>query len=1282
MLQKTTCLIALFMVSWCLSAQEVLQFSETLTWTATTKQIPNPTNARQLLPIQVFEQADFNIAKHPFPIYGKKVKLSATGNTQVLLQEVKYEPYVAEGIADFNEYISGDIAINKQISYEKKQAYALINFIPIRQNKLTGAYEKIVSFNLVVRTKPTFPNNTVTHHLTKSNKRTYAENSVLATGDFYKISVTENGIHKITADFVNGLSPATPVSIENIRVYGNGGGLLPELAGGKKFDDLVENPIKVFDENNNGEFDGTDYLLFYAAGPNQWKYDYQEKRFKHQMHFYSETAHYFLNFDKGQGKRITSVANNNTPTITINTFNDYAIYEKEYTNFLQTGRRWYAEDFNVVLTRDYDFNFPNLVSSEPVKVATSVVARSLTTSSSFSVLANQQPLHQHNNLARVRAGYDQPYGKSGTKVSEFSSDKDLVTINLTYQQPDPTATGWVDYITVEATRQLTFVSGQLAFRSIASVGENAVAKFEIGNGTNIEVWDITNISEVTQMNLTNANGTPSFVQNTDTIRKFIAFDGTEYKEPVAVGKIDNQNLHAVNFPDMLIITHPDFLAQAEQLAVFHAERDNLETNIVTPQQIYQEFSSGTPDISAIRDYVKMFYDRAGTDVNLLPQYLLLFGDASFDYKNIRFKEETNQNLIPTYESWESVSAAQSYATDDFFGFLDDNEGDNIEVQFPLLDIGIGRLPVRTVQEAQTMIDKIKHYADTGKSLGEWRNQLTFIADDEDGNLHLNDAESHTDKIENRYPTYNVDKIYLDAYTQEPTAGGSRYPDVNKAINATIFSGSMLMNYVGHGGEKSWAHESIFNINDIPQWDNLDRMPLFITATCSFSRYDNPAITSAGEALILYEKGGAIALMSTVRLVYASSNLKLNGAFLNHLFEPDNGTIPRLGEIARRGKNEVSASTNAVNNRKFILLGDPALRLGYPTHKVATTSISQDTIKALSKVTVEGEVQDKSGVLLADFNGTIYPTIYDKVSKISTQGNDEKSYPQEFSLRKNIIFKGKASVTNGRFSFSFIVPKDISYNFGQGRISYYAENGITDAHGYSEDVIIGGIDDQTVTDNNGPDIEVFMDSENFVFGGLTSKNPLLIVRLKDENGINTVGNGIGHDITGTIDEASQNSFTLNQYYKATLDSYQEGKIEYPLTNLESGLHNITIKAWDVYNNSSKGYTEFIVAESAEIALRNVLNYPNPFIDNTSFWFEHNKAGDQLLVTIQIVTLAGKVVKTIQEEFIAEGSRVDHLTWDGLDDFGSTIGRGVYIYKVSVKASDNSKAHKVEKLVILK
>jgi len=551
---------------------------------------------------------------------------------------------------------------------------------------------------------------------------------------------------------------------------------------------------------------------------------------------------------------------------------------------------------------------------------------------------------------------------------------------------------------------------------------------------------------------------------------------------------------------------------------------------------------------------------------------------------------------------------------------------------------------------------------------------------------MTQADALAKSVEEKRPGFIISKIYLDAYQQINTSSGQRYPDVNAAINQRINRGALIINYTGHGGEMGLAHERILEIDDILKWENKNKYPLFITATCEFSRFDDWKQTSAGEYVLLNPDGGGVALLSTTRLVYSGPNHALNEQFYNFVFEKDeNQQYFRLGDIIRLTKNNSGAG---INRRSFALLGDPAIILDYPKYRISATAINgmplsanPDTLKALGKVTVSGIIGDDGGNVFTSFNGILYPTIFDKVSVITTLNNDGEG-PFIFSIRNRILYKGKASISNGMFSFDFIVPKDISYNYGPGMICFYGMDNLTDANGYYDEVIIGGSSDSISGDNEGPTMKIFMNDDKFIFGGTTDENPQLVVYVKDSSGINTVGTGIGHDLTATLDDATASPIVLNDYYEADKDSYQSGKILYQFKNLEEGAHKLKVKVWDVHNNSAEDYTEFIVATSEDFIIKNLLNYPNPFTTSTSFYFEHNQPGADLDILIQIFTVSGKLVKTIESQVTATGYRCGPFVWDGLDDYGDRIGRGVYIYRLKVRTNSGQTIEKFEKLVILR
>jgi hypothetical protein len=1119
-------------------------------------------------------------------------------------------------------------------------------------------------------------------------QRVYRANSVLASGTWYKIAVKGPGVYKMDIPFLNGLGINTSgLASNSVRLYGNGGQLLPEANAIPRIDDLQENAILVSD-GGDGIINGADYILFYASGPDQWTKDSANLRFTHQKNFYSDKAFYFLSVG-GSGKRITTTGIVSSPTTTVNSFSDRSFHELDTVNFLASGREWYGEEFANMpgrsTVRDFTVVIPNVVPNSSVTLQTQCIARSVGIASRFDIRINDQPVGQLQVNAVSGGQYDL-FAQQATITATGIAAQDNIAIRYTYIPGSFNSQGWLNWFELFSRRRLSMNNvSQLLFRDWQSVSAGAVADFVVANASaSTQVWDITDPLNVTAMQ-GNLSGTDlHFINTSSRLREYVAFNPVNFLLPVAIGKISSQDIHAASPVDYLIVVWPAFLSEAQRLAQFHQQQNGLRSLVVTTDQVFNEFSSGAPDPVAIRDFVKMYHDKYGTSATDKPKYLLLFGDASYDFNN---RLNNNTNYVPAWENYFSLDPLSTYASDDFYGFLDDNEDINSGLLINYLDVGIGRVPAKNKDEAKNFVDKVIAYM-SRPALGPWRNNLTFIADDEDFNLHLQDAEIFTVTAATALPVLNQQKIYLDAFQQESGSGGSRYPQANLAINNQVYNGTLIWNYNGHGGFNRLAEETILDQDIVNKWNNENRLPLFITATCDFAPYDNPSVNSIGENILLRAKTGGIALMTTTRVVFAFSNRIMNNNYLQIALQPDaNGKYKSLGDAVKDAKNYTyQTSGDVTNNRKFALLGDPALTLAFPLLKARAVKINgipvaqADTLSAMEKVTIEGEVTDNQGNLLVNYSGNVFPVVFDKPQTVNTLANDPSSQVTTFTTQTNILFKGKASVANGRFTFSFKVPKDINYQFGNGKLSLYAENGTSDANGMFTGFIVGGTSNNTDNDHEGPAIRPFLNDDHFVNGGITNENPLLLVKLADSSGINTAGTGIGHDIVATLDNDNRQFFILNDFYQGDLDSYQQGVVRFQLPPLEPGPHSLKIKAWDVLNNSNEVILEFNVVNDGELTLSHVLNYPNPFTTKTQFWFEHNKPGQDLQVRLQVFTISGRIIKMIQHTINTPGNRSDVLEWDGRDEYGDKVGKGVYLYKLSITAPGNKRKEKIEKLVI--
>lgn len=1119
-------------------------------------------------------------------------------------------------------------------------------------------------------------------------QRGYSVNSVLATGSWYKISVNTAGVYKIDLPFLATLGVNTSnLSSSAIRLFGNGGQMLPEDNSISRIDDLQENAIQVID-GGDGVLNGNDFIIFYASGPDEWIKDSTNKRFKHLKNLYEDKAYFFLNIGS-TGKRITEAPLVLSPINTVNSFTERYFHELDSVNFLNSGKEWFGEELSSIpgrsLSKNFTVTIPNIVSGSPFTILSNCVARSININSRVEVRVNNELLNQIA-INAVSGGLYDFFVQQGQATGTSITSNNNFDIQYTYVPGSFNAQSWINGFELFARRNLVFNGNeQLLFRDWNSVSSGSSALFIIGNANaTTTVWDVTDPLNPIKMQGNLSGNDFKFVNDAGRLREYVAFNNN-YLTPIVEGKVVNQNLHQTAPTDLLIITHSSLMAQAQRLAQIHVQTDGIKTKIVTTEEIFNEFASGAHDPTALRDFMKMYYDKYNHSQNDQLHNVLLFGDASFDYKD---RLKNNTNLVPSFQSANSIDALATYTSDDFFGFLDDSEDINSTIINNQLDIGIGRIPTKNAEDAKNFVDKIQTYI-SAQALGPWRNNLVFIADDEDNNLHLQDAETIAQTAHSVAPVFNVEKNYLDAFHQESGPGGSSYPQANLVINNQVNSGALIYNYNGHGGPFRLAEETILDASIVDSWQNANRLPLFITATCDFAPYDNPLINSIGENILLRPKTGGIALMTTTRPVFAFSNRIMNENYLNVALQRDvNGNYKTLGSAIKEAKNMTNQNFGDIlNSRKFILLGDPALRLAFPSTGIRITKVNNsiapqiDTLRATDNVTVEGEIIDAGGSVQNTFNGYVYPFVLDKPQTVQTLANDPGSQVVSFQTQTNTLFKGKTTVSNGKFSFTFRVPKDINYQYGNGKISLYAENGIKDVNGFFNGFIVGGAGSNINNDQVGPTIQLYLNDDRFVNGGVANQHPFLIAKLTDSSGINITGSSIGHDIVATLDNDNRHYFILNDFFQNAPNSYQSGEVRFQLPELAPGYHTLKLKAWDVVNNSSEMELDFTIADDRQLELKHILNYPNPFNTQTTFWFEHNKPGLPLSVTIQIMTITGRIVKTIKQNMLTDGNRSTDINWDGRDEYGDKLGRGVYLYKLSVTVSGFKPKETIEKLVIL-
>lgn len=1132
--------------------------------------------------------------------------------------------------------------------------------------------------------------NTQTNSLGKNYvySQSSVKNSALATGTWYKFAIDTTGIFKIDKGFLEKLGVNTNnLNPDNVKILGNGGALLPTLNSDFRYDGLQENALYI-KGGDDGVFNDSDYILFYGKGPESWDTNTVEPiNTKHVNNIYADRAHYFLSVDSGKGKRIeNAVEIVGNPAETINTFDDYQVFEEDLQNLFANGQQWFGKELSFNNTASINFNFDRINPNAPffVRVRGAVIS---STASEMVVAVNGQELHRINfpplspNLNNLTLAI----AREAVKSTQLNTSSVVVTVTFE-NNGNPSAKAYLDYVEIIGSRILTADAKSFSFRSFKAANYTPadVLRYAITNGNTLEmVWDVTD--HLNPKTISNQAGGNTFGFNvTGGEKEFIAIADNSYLQPELLDNslVPNQNLHSLQNIDYLVVTRDYLMPQAERLAEYHRQNSGLVCKVVGLEEIYNEFASGSPDLTAIRDFVRHLYTNA-SDPDRRIKYLCLFGDASFDFKD---RINDNNNIVPAVQSFESFDLARSYVTDDYYGMMDDTDGDlNVE---DTQEVATGRFPVTTVQQAKEMVDKTLSYHNED-AYGAWRNRITFVADDPDAASEFvlqQTVEELADSLTAKKPVFNLTKIYADAYKQEISAGGERYPKVNEAIDNAFETGSLVVNYFGHGGEAGWALERILEVQQIKNWYHPNTLPLLITITCEFSKFDNPLRVTAGEDTFLNPNGGAVSMITTTREVFISVGQQYNKILFEKLFGY-NGEDYTIAEALMQMKNDDRIPNS--NQRFFVYyLGDPAMKLALPQPNIQLIKINDknigqqtDTLKALSKITLTGQVTDTNNNLLNDYNGTLETVIYDKPIVRTTLDNNNFGKKMAFDAIESKIFSGKATVQNGEFSFDFIVPKDIRVAYGKAKISLYATDKNSDKAGYDNTVTIGGINNNAPEDNIGPTIRLYMDDESFADGGNTSESPTLLAILEDQSGINTSITAVDHDIVAILDGDQANPVILNDFYETELDDFTKGKVTYPFRNLEPGLHTLTFKCWDTYNNSSEATLNFVVVDNSDLVLSNVLNYPNPFINYTEFWFNHNKPNEPLSVQIQIFTVSGKLVKTIHKT-VQSANLSRSITWNGLDDFGNKIGKGVYIYKLKVRSTlSNSKNEKFEKLVIL-
>lgn len=1254
-----------------------------------------------------FQDASYDEAWGNLPLYAALFSSEKPG------QEVRFKLSNPVFIPMNMEYLLSEkelTLISDTLQYEITEIPELrrSNFqfliVPFRKNPETHQLEQLFCVDIEIR----FIDNEAEAAPKNAAAYDFPSRSPMAEGEWYKIQISESGVYKITGEDLKSMGmDIASVNPKNLKVYGLGGAMLSDINAETPNTGIQEMAVVVQGESD-GVLNGEDYILFYGEGPHAWRYDETNERFEHRFNIYSDYNYYFVTVSDEKGKRIKTVDNNHLSETYTTSGGDFRMFhEKDEYHEAEGGRLWFGEYFSVNQEQSFSVTVPDFISGEPVFLRTALLANNKTggKTAKFTFSNNAE------EIASISIKPSSTHPSYDVAEKTFNAASGNISLKIKFQSSESTAVGRLDFFEIQARQTLRFNNAQYLFRDKESGGK--ITKYQLKNvAAQTIIWDVSDHANVAKMNASISGGDATFKCDDAKIHEFVAFNASEAYKPTLIGKIGNQNLLGWRDVESVIVAHPDFVSEAQKIADEHRNNLGLSTKLATTQEVYNEFSSGKQDVGAIRDLMRMLYL---TNSSKPPQFLLLFGCGSYDYKN-KFSEA---NFVPTwigtvkinsYTKERKLEDTSTEASDDYFTVLDAGEGATDFYVIGLPDIAVGRFPVKTLDEAAAAVAKRLHYTSKNSDVfSPWRNTILLLADDPDSDSeepkpsYSNSCQGHESVILKQNKDVVIDKVYADSYTRVVSPGGIRYPDVNKAINTKMNQGVLIMNYIGHGGPTSLGHERFVEVADINTWNNLNNMPFVITEACTYGPMDYKEL-SAGEIMFLKADGGAIGLFVSQRPTYNSDNNYLMRQFYKSLLPSDSNSFRKIPVGTAIMEAKRTSSNHYANNQRYSLFGDPAMPLAFPAkYTVVCTEINNrnveyatlpatakmvaenpinnsafetiksivDTLRALTVVKFSGEIRDRKGALQTDFNGKIYPTVYDKEVTLRTLGQVWEGSIVEYKLWKNIIFKGVEKVKDGRFTFEFFVPKDIDYSFDYSKVNFYAydETRFEDANGMFNRFVVGGINPNPDFDETPPAMKLYMNDTLFVNGGCTDANPILLVKLFDENGINATGTAIGHDIIGILDDDVNNQFSLNNFYQSS-NGYREGEAYYPLYNLSEGRHIITVRAWDTYNNSTTGTIEFVVVASPKLKVENLYNYPNPFNSHTNFIFAHNVSGENIDITIRIYDITGRLIREIRHTEFATGYRIPPIRWNGDNENGAPVAAGCYVYQMTVKTASKT------------
>jgi len=1079
-----------------------------------------------------------------------------------------------------------------------------------------------------------------------------AQESVLSDGQWWKMQIDSEGIYRITTTEIPALAG---VNIDDIGVFGSDGGMLSLNNSQVSTDGLQPIAIDIVDSDNNGIFDVDDAIVFFGEGTDRWVYSNEDERWEHERHAYALHNYYFLTINTPTTLHITTANTVSSDTL-LTSYTSVAYIDNDLVNIFYTGQKWMGEKFSTSLT-SRTFTLQTAGNCDGwVKVRYALANHSSSASSHFTVSTTG-----YNNSVGIssRTVYN-------TTIDAFSTTASSFNFAITFSAGESTAAGYLDFIELNSHAPLTFTGGQQVIRNDQSLGNSATFSLS-GQTSGVRLWDVTTAGNERELLVTNGHWSDS----TNIARRYIVFDGNSYHTPAKIETLSNQNLHGCDAADLVVVSHPTLLSEAQRIATLHELFDGISTLTVSDEQVYNEYSSGKQDPMALRTMLRDLKTRYPSQP---PRWLLIMGCGTYDNRHLLGDD------LPTVVTYETPYSFDedgvSYCSDDIMGYLSPTgRGATSET----MDVSVGRLPARKLSEAAHMVDKVEGYL-TRRDLmddnqrGDWRNYIALLSDDADpghpgDSTFVHSSEVVANNINQKYPQLNIDKLYADSYHQSSGAIGSYYPDLNNALRQRMDKGCLLLNYIGHGSNTYIGTERYIELSDIDSYNNIDRLPLFVTSTCSYGRFDRPDIVCGAEAF-MQAPAAAIGVISASRPI--SHVERFNNDVVNFALNPTN----TIGDALRLAKNRTSVA------QSIGLMGDPALRLSQPESRVVVTHINShsvsegvnDTATVLSRVTVSGEIQDSNGILLSDFEGTLYPIVFDRTMRSNTLANDNPGTEVSFTLQKNILYRGCHPVNGGRFEYSFIVPQDVAYQYGYAKLSHYAKSTNDHAAGCYTQLLLGGLNDTADIGTSAPIIRLFIGDTNFHNGGITDANPTLVALIYDSTGINA-GSGLGHDITAILDGNANNIVVLNDFYEPNVEQAGSGTVNYQFNDLTPGQHTITLKAWNIFNRSAEASISFTVCNPDTLTLSQLHCFPNPADEQTQFLLEVNNTSRITSAELQIYNHHGQCILTHSPSISADGYVVGPVIWNV-----SSIPPGLYMARIIVNDTEGHTHQQTTKCIV--